>query len=636
MSEASLRKPRLALTLALAGKRNIGAGARAGLEASLALVFRSIGARLEVLHEEAARGDDTLVMRFSTHEPARLTLITGLADGADQIASALFVAPDPETRTVERVLGAMLPCARSDFQANSGVEDKIAFERMAASCAFIVELDGSMPPQPKRGQGDAEIKRASSARGEAFQAQSEFLLRQADLLIAVDSPDEAGREGGTRETVRNALDLGIPVVLLQVGRDGVAVLRARADLDEPVMLPENAASVSLARLVDSTVGVRDAAQDPAYVDTLLEEYFADEAPGPSLRTQIWNWFEAWFANGRASPTSPELEPYSDYRRRARLLSAFYAGQYRGSFLLTYALAVVAVALALVSQTLLLKDPVGGDWTSPSWWVLFALGLGKLSVLVAIALLVSNANHRRLAHRAADYRYLSERLRTMMYLPHAGSLRPPSPWSLPYTTRVATQGVMDRLFTSILRQVQPLEVLGAAARETVVRQEAKAALLAIRDGWLADQLHYHRRNHHTLAAMSRWLEHSGRWLNRVVIVVVVLDIAVLVLGGLHVMTPRQEGPIHLYLAPGFIFLAAVLPAAVASLNGVRFQSECARLADRSAQMSVQLELLQERANLPRPRPARLLDALRLAEDVARLTLDEVAEWSAIYGKEFVEM
>jgi hypothetical protein len=29
------------------------------------------------------------------------------------------------------------------------------------------------------------------------------------------------------------------------------------------------------------------------------------------------------------------------------------------------------------------------------------------------------------------------------------------------------------------------------------------------------------------------------------------------------------------------------------------------------------------------------ALKLAEDTARITLDEVAEWSAIYAKEFVE-
>ncbi len=34
--------------------------------------------------------------------------------------------------------------------------------------------------------------------------------------------------------------------------------------------------------------------------------------------------------------------------------------------------------------------------------------------------------------------------------------------------------------------------------------------------------------------------------------------------------------------------------------------------------------------------RTLDVLRLAEDVARSTIDEVAEWSAIYGKDFTEM
>jgi hypothetical protein len=636
MSEGSLRRPRVALTLALAGKRTIAADARAGLEVGLALAFRAIGERLESLHAEAARGEGSLVLRFCTEQAARLTLITGLADGADQIGCRIFAAPDPEAPTLEKVLGAVLPCARSDFVANSKVEDDAAFDRLALACAFIVELDGCMPPGPNPGDGRADSKRARQSRADAFEGQSEFLLRQADMLIAVDSPDEAGRDGGTRQTVRSALDLGMPVVLLHVGHEGIAVLRARADLDEPVLLPQRAAAAAIAGLVDSTVGVRDSAQDAGYVDGLLEEYFADHVPGQSLRTRIWDWFEARFAPSGATPPSPDSAPYRDYRQRARALSAFYAGQYRGSFLLTYALAVVAVALALMSQALLLTSPAGEGPASPSWWELVMLGLAKLAVLIAIARLVTSANHRRLAHRAADFRYLSERLRTMMYLPRAGSLRPPSPWSLPYTTRVATQGVMDRLFTSILRQVEPVEALAPETSESVVRQDARAAVLAIRDGWLASQVHYHRRNHQKLLAMSRWLERSGRWLNRAVIGVVLLDVATLMLGGFGVLNPRQEAPVRLYVGPALIFLAAILPAAVASLNGVRFQSECARLADRSAQMSVHLATVQDRANMPRPRPARMLDALRLAEDVARLTLDEVAEWSAIYGKEFVEM
>ena len=86
----------------------------------------------------------------------------------------------------------------------------------------------------------------------------------------------------------------------------------------------------------------------------------------------------------------------------------------------------------------------------------------------------------------------------------------------------------------------------------------------------------------------------------------------------------------------IALAAILPAAVASLNGVQFQSECSRLADRSEHMVNQLRQLEDKAGLARLRPVRILDALRLGEDIAQTTIDEVAEWSAIYGKDFIEI
>ncbi len=38
---------------------------------------------------------------------------------------------------------------------------------------------------------------------------------------------------------------------------------------------------------------------------------------------------------------------------------------------------------------------------------------------------------------------------MVFLPHAAALRSPYNWSLPYTTRVSAQDVIDRLFLSIV-------------------------------------------------------------------------------------------------------------------------------------------------------------------------------------------
>jgi hypothetical protein len=268
--------------------------------------------------------------------------------------------------------------------------------------------------------------------------------------------------------------------------------------------------------------------------------------------------------------------------------------------------------------------------------LLLLGAGKLAVVVAILRLTGRANDRRLAHRASDYRYLAERLRAMIFLPHAAALRSAYNWSLPYTTRVAAQDAIDRLFLAIVRQADPLQVAPGLKDGVVIRPEAGAALAVIRTRWLAGQRLYHERNHLLQHRMCRWLERTSRLLNQAVIGIVVLDLALAVLGAAEAMPRPLADLLSRNGAPLLIALAAVLPAAVASLNGVQFQSECSRLADRSEHMAAQLRQLEDRADLARPRALRLLDALRLGEDVARTTIDEVAEWSAIYGKDFVEM
>ncbi|HLZ83740.1 MAG TPA: hypothetical protein VKQ54_09255 [Caulobacteraceae bacterium] len=640
MPDTAPAKPVVALTLALAGKRRIPAEAAPGLSRGLALVIHAVAGRLASLCEPGPAGD-ALSLRFTTDSPPRLTLITGLADGADQLASRLFLRPEPAFPEVERVLGAVLPCDRAAFVTRSGLTDTAGFAAAAAACAFVLELDGDMPAAPgppHEGEGP-DARRARAERGRAFRDQSEILLRQADVLIAIDDPRDDGRIGGTRETIRTALDLGMPVVQLRLGHDEIALLRSRADFDEPAPLPESHAREALWALVAELVGAGASAHEAGYVKSLIAEFYAPHSPSPGLLNRLWEGFEGLFKDPAKVPSDDAAAAYQPYRRRASALSAYYASLYRGSFLLGYVLAVGAVLLAVGALAMFPLRPLLGMDALALDATLTLLGMAKLAVVVAILQLASRANHDRLAHRAADYRYLSERLRAMIFLPDAAALRSPYNWSLPYTTRVSAQDVIDRLFLSIVRQAGPLAVIPGVRDGVALRPEAGAALARIRTRWLAGQRRYHERNHLTQHRMSRWLERMSRRLNQWVIAIVIADLALAALGvaGWANWLPEVlERWVNGGATPMLIAMAAILPAAVASLNGVQFQSECSRLADRSEHMASQLRQLEERSSLARLRPIRLLDALRLGEDIAKSTIDEVAEWSAIYGKDFVEM
>jgi hypothetical protein len=100
----------------------------------------------------------------------------------------------------------------------------------------------------------------------------------------------------------------------------------------------------------------------------------------------------------------------------------------------------------------------------------------------------------------------------------------------------------------------------------------------------------------------------------------------------------------------------LPAIVASLNGINFQSECYRLAERSAVMRVILggkpntpliggrlqdtKALSKRIDIVSQAKASdpcawSVEVLHLSEKIATDLVQEVAEWSVLYAKEVVE-
>jgi len=301
--------------------------------------------------------------------------------------------------------------------------------------------------------------------------------------------------------------------------------------------------------------------------------------------------------------------------------------------------VILAGLALV---VLLMNPSAHSPDYPAWWVLLGLGLAKLAAVIWIQRASRSANAKAWSERAVDYRYIAEALRAMTYLPQTGCFRPPRPLSAPFATRVVVQGQVDRLFQALVRQVRPADVTPPPSRDGALRPDPRAALRAIRENWLTGQITYHRRNATALAAMSRSLERTANAFSVGVVLIVGIDLLLLIAGGLHWL-PGTVEPVVYDAAPWLLFLAAILPAAVASLNGIRFQSECARLADRSEQMIGILAGFTERAAAMERRLAAgigirrlpIIDALRLAEEISRVTLDEVADWSALYAKDIVE-
>lgn len=215
------------LTIAVVGKRVIDPRWRGAMERDVVLTFNALAEGLATL--PGARG---------------MTLITGLADGADQIAGALFLAGGDYG--VARVLGAILPCPADEFARNSPIQDQAAFERAARSCAFITVLHGRLPPPPSDGLGAEAVRRARHARGDVFAAQADALLREADILVAIDDPDHEGEVGGTRHTLNLALSRRRPVILIQLGRCGVGLPGRGADPDEQALQGECARSALIA------------------------------------------------------------------------------------------------------------------------------------------------------------------------------------------------------------------------------------------------------------------------------------------------------------------------------------------------------------------------------------------------------
>ncbi len=215
-------------------------------------------------------------------------------------------------------------------------------------------------------------------------------------------------------------------------------------------------------------------------------------------------------------------------------------------------------------------------------------------------------------------------------------------------------MVEWLLQAVIRQVpadtgmSPVSAAATQARSEgrVAQSDVDRALAAVHDTWLATQIEYHRATSHTQLRMHRWIQQWVWRLNVAVIIIVFLDLLLILTRLLGLRSAWVEAG-HSY-GPVLVFFAAVLPAVVASLNSIRFQSECLRIAERSAVMVEMLEgcraecgVLQARMRAGRANDGAddpggwTLEALDLGEACAQMLSDEVAEWSVLYSRDLLE-
>ena len=161
----------------------------------------------------------------------RVRLLTGFAEGADQIAAG--AAPGPWE------VEAILPAPREVYREELGPErssdhtDRRAEFDAALKRAGdrILELPAVIARKAPRAPAPTVAEEATAQQA-SYARQAGFLLKQIDLLIAVWDGEPTEERGTTGDTVAKALRGGVPVVWIPAdGKTAPVFLSEPDDLE---------------------------------------------------------------------------------------------------------------------------------------------------------------------------------------------------------------------------------------------------------------------------------------------------------------------------------------------------------------------------------------------------------------------
>ncbi len=581
----------LALRVGITGHRSLSADQAAEIRVRVREVLSTIGDAASKVTQDPKSG-------HASKSPL-LRIISPIAEGADRLVAQ-------EGLSAGYQLQCPLPFLREEYDHDFKSEDsKQEFNDLLSKATAVFELDGD---------------RANESL--AYQTVGRVMLAQSDLVIAIWDGKPANGQGGTAQIVAEAASQEIPIIWLQPDKQGVIRLRLRVGEAKDCIVEHDSWAARLSEVLNRLLRLpeeKHRTHAGAIACTSQLDFAAcltKSWPERSLLGYVWRYFVKAVAyppppspvatteGGSAPHVSAQSEtPFKKYYDQTDRPANYFAGLYRGAFLLNYLLGALAVVIALMVVVI------------PAWQAVW-IGLELVTIATIVTLIVL-ANRGRWHQKSIDCRYYAEQLRQMRYLwPLARvtpSSRPPAhqafgdPRSTPMNWR----------FRAALR----LEGMPSAR---VTPEYAANCLDIVFTQWIGGpdgQVAYHRSTARQLARVNLRLHAAAR--------AMFILTAAACIGHLVI---HEE-----HIAAILTLLSAALPATAAAAHAISEQGEFRRLAERSASMAEGLGQSEKalRALRDSGRAYTTADVYRVVAPAAAAMMDEVTDWRILYGKPPIE-
>lgn len=579
-------RPRFALSLGVTGHRSESLGSN----------YAAVAARVErVLREVAAASNETFAANrdWFADEAPWLSIVSPLADGADQIAAEAAIAIGFELQVV-------LPFPRDHSRGEVPEARRANFDRLANSASRFLELPG---------KADKPL--------DAYVMAGRATVAHCDLLIAVWDGEVPRGRGGTGEVVELAMSRGTPIVHVPVDPEmpvsllwsayDPAVLTMHSDYVDRRPFDEEQLADLLDRLLAPPRDEFERAYLAAFCTERTHQFRARvEYPlllatagvtgfGPkdfrsnraaALREAEWQRYcEA--CTDRHGVNLP-LDLLGDAQGWSDQLANHFAQNYRSGHILNFSLAALAVVVGFAG---------------------FMLPASKLSlaaiefVLALIILLNTHFGIRHEWHRRwLDYRQLAERLRPLRSLKLLGIAAPDPPGTR--ANPVARRWI-DWYAAAVWR------AMGCPAGR-IAPESVPALAESIAAHEVDPQIEFHQAQCRQIMLLDRRLERisSGAFLATLLVSAAAV-IALLI-------DPALVGRWQYWLTLVFVGL----PAIGAAIFGIRFQGDFGGSALRSSATAASLADL---ALELRSDQIGLMRAADLGEQAARAMFSDLSEW-----------